>query len=501
MHFSMLARTGTVALLGGLLAGVVPAGAFAATVPSAPAATALPKEQWSRGMQPEGSADAVLVTGAPAAAARLASSTTVQAGVDVASYQHPNNAAIDWRQVAAAGQSFAIIKATEAGYVNPWLGSDINGAHAAGLVVGAYAFARPAYDATAQADAFAGAIGRLPAPALPPVLDLEDGGGLSVANLQTWTRTFLQRLQAATGIVPMIYTGPNFWSTSMGGTRSFNEYRLWEAHYTSASAPLPVGGWPTYTLWQYSSSGYLPGIASAVDQNRFAGSRADLEAVGQPTYPSSVGAPAHQSAGTRVGSPSGQYTALVQDDGNVVVYGNGRALWATGTSGHPGATLELQSDGNAVVYDRGRPLWWTGTSGAGAGSLVLQDDGNLVLYGARGAAWQNGAPGRDQLTAGGVLEAGQSLISGDRHSAVVMQADGNLVVYVAGRVRFASGTNGSALSSLVLQADGNLVVYDYRGSAVWNSRTQGSRASRLWMQLDDNLVLYGSTGAVFATAT
>lgn len=507
MHLCLLARTGAAVLIGGLLAAVVPA-----VVPAvALAAPALPQVELARGMQPEGSADAVTVAG-PAAAARagsptmLASSATMQAGIDIASYQHPNDAAIDWRQVAASGQSFVVVKATEAGYVNPWFARDISGAHAAGMVVGGYAFARPAYDAGAQADAFAQTIGRLPAPALPPVLDLEDTGGLSVGALQNWTRTFVQRVQAVTGIAPMIYTGPYFWSTAMGGTREFNQYPLWEAHYTGASAPQQVGGWPTYTLWQYSSTGSVPGIASAVDQNRFLGTRADLEAVGRPAsaagpgQPSSVGAPANVTAGAKLGSPSGQYTFVVQGDGNVVVYGNGRALWWTGTGGHPGATLSVQSDGNVVVYDRGRALWSTGTAGAGGGQLILQDDGNLVLYTARGAAWNNGSPGADVLTSGGVLTAGQALISRDGRSTTIMQNDGNLVVYVAGRVQFASNTAGWD-SSLRLQSDGNLVIYDYRNVAMWTSYTQGSQAGLLWMQSDSNLVLYGPAGAVFASAS
>ena len=293
----------------------------------------------------------------------------------------------------------------------------------------------------------------------------------------------------------------------MGGTQEFNQYPLWEAHYTSAAAPQQVGGWPTYTLWQYSSTGSVPGIASAVDQNRFLGSRTDLQNVGRPAavvgprYPSSVASPASLAAGTMLGSPSGQYTFVVQGDGNVVVYGNGRALWWTGTDGHPGATLNVQGDGNVVVYDRGgQVLWATGTVGGGAGKLVVQDDGNLVLYNSLGAAWNNGSPGSDALTTGGVLTAGQSLISQDGRNTVIMQNDGNLVVYVAGQPRFASHTSGWD-SSLRLQSDGNLVIYDYRNVAMWTSYTPGSRSGLLLMQDDSNLVLYGPSGAAFATGS
>jgi hypothetical protein len=37
---------------------------------------------------------------------------------------------------------------------------------------------------------------------------------------------------------------------------------------------------------------------------------------------------------------------------------NGQPFWASGTVGHPGASVVLQDDGNLVVYDnRSRPLW------------------------------------------------------------------------------------------------------------------------------------------------
>jgi lysozyme len=195
----------------------------------------------------------------------------------VARYQHPYGAAIDWARVAASGQDIAIVKATEvyAGsggrpvlYTNSYLHADLSGAHAAGLRIGAYAFAHPEFSATAQADDFAAAIWPLPSGSLPPVLDLETNGGLSVAALQMWTKTFLDRLEHDTGVVPMIYTGPAFWSTYMGGTTAFAHYPLWEAHWTSAPAPAQFGGWSTYTVWQFTDRAVVPGIQGYVDGNR-----------------------------------------------------------------------------------------------------------------------------------------------------------------------------------------------------------------------------------------
>jgi GH25 family lysozyme M1 (1,4-beta-N-acetylmuramidase) len=228
------------------------------------------------GMMPAGSPDARVT--AAALSDLTAAAVSMPLGIDVARYQHPSGAAIDWGQVAASGKRFAIVKATELYtgsngqpvlYTNPYLRGDLTGAHAAGLVIGTYAFAHPENSATAQADAFAAAIGTLPPGSLPPVLDLELDGGLSVSALVTWTQTFLNRLQTRTGIVPMIYSGPNFWKTELGNSTAFARYPLWEAHYTSASAPYQMGGWSTYTLWQYTSTATVAGITGDVDQNRF----------------------------------------------------------------------------------------------------------------------------------------------------------------------------------------------------------------------------------------
>ena len=55
----------------------------------------------------------------------------------------------------------------------------------------------------------------------------------------------------------------------------------------------------------------------------------------------------------------------MQSDGNLVIYDSSRkvAIWATGTTGHPGAFLAVQEDGNIVIYSGSRaPVWATGTT-------------------------------------------------------------------------------------------------------------------------------------------
>jgi lysozyme len=244
-------------------------------------------------MMPADSPDAVgsiAARGAHACAAGMnpAVAATQPQGVDVASYQHPGGAGINWGAVAASGQRFAVVKATEStSYTNPYFASDVNGARAAGMYVSAYHYALPASaaPAVAQAHYFAQAFNAVGGTLLPPVLDLEDNGGLSPQDLINWTAAFLGTLQAETGRVPMIYTGPSFWNTSMAGTTAFTNYPLWVAHYTSCVLPQQFGGWGNWTFWQFSNGSYntptpsVPGIASDVDRNRASGTDADLAAL------------------------------------------------------------------------------------------------------------------------------------------------------------------------------------------------------------------------------
>ncbi len=97
----------------------------------------------------------------------------------------------------------------------------------------------------------------------------------------------------------------------------------------------------------------------------------------------------------------------MQNDGNVVVYRpDNTAIWATNTwvptgptaqgdQMQPGQVLNpgqsinsadgrftfiYQNDGNLVLYRSGVALWASGTNGRGVGVCIMQADGNLVLY-------------------------------------------------------------------------------------------------------------------------
>ena len=230
----------------------------------------------------------VLVT---SLAAMAASALAYADGVDVSHWQ----GSVSWSKVKAAGMQFAFMKATESTtYTDTQLATNWAGTQAVGLYRGAYHFARPstsAGSAAKQAAYFVSKVGSFQNPGtLPPVLDLEASGGLSVTSLRTWTATWLSEVERLTGRVPMIYVSPAFWEHYLGNSTAFTRYPLWIAHY-GVTTPRVPGGWPTWTFWQRTSSGSVSGISGNVDMNRFNGTTAQLAALAITSGGSSVPVP------------------------------------------------------------------------------------------------------------------------------------------------------------------------------------------------------------------
>jgi len=93
--------------------------------------------------------------------------------------------------------------------------------------------------------------------------------------------------------------------------------------------------------------------------------------------------------GQSLTSANGAYKAILQDDGNFVLYAGDQAVWSTETNGQSVVRAEVQEDGNFVLYTADKPVWHSDTKGAKDVRLVLQDDRNLVLYGFDGPAWSS----------------------------------------------------------------------------------------------------------------
>ncbi len=229
-----------------------------------------------------------MITSVIGATSALASTIN---GPDVSHWDHVDGKAITWTQVAASGQRFAFVKATESTtYVNSYYAGDVVGAKAAGLVVGSYHFARPAMPlstATAQAKYFLATTGSLRTRStLPPVLDLEVTGGLSKTNLVAWASTWLSTVQSLSGRVPMVYASPSFITGPLGNSTALSRYYLWLAKWSTVAptvASLP-GGWTTWTFWQYTDAAKVAGIpATAVDSSQFNGSTSQLATLADGT--------------------------------------------------------------------------------------------------------------------------------------------------------------------------------------------------------------------------
>lgn len=206
-------------------------------------------------------------------------------GMDVSHYQ----GTINWSSARSAGIEFAWIKATEGTSTkDSAFSTNYLGAYNAGVIRGAYHFARPDLSSGAtQANFFASNGGAWSADnlTLPGVLDIEGSCyGLTPAGIQSWVLDFYNTYKSRTGRDIVIYTSPSWWNSCAGGWSGMSSRSpLWVAHWTTASSPTIPSGFPYWTVWQYSSTGSVSGISGNVDRDRFNGDRSRLLALANNT--------------------------------------------------------------------------------------------------------------------------------------------------------------------------------------------------------------------------
>jgi len=94
--------------------------------------------------------------------------------------------------------------------------------------------------------------------------------------------TWLERVEAALGLRPILYTRRGFVQTYFPDPGQLTDYLLWVAHYTGKPAPDVPAGWQDWTFWQFSETGTVPGIAGSVDLDRFNGTLEQLRALAVP---------------------------------------------------------------------------------------------------------------------------------------------------------------------------------------------------------------------------
>lgn len=205
------------------------------------------------------------------------SSNNVQ-GIDVSHWQ----GTINWSKVKASGKQYVFIKATEgSSYQDKQFITNVKGAKAAGLLVGAYHFVNATTAAAARQEATnfvtrlneAGGVSSFD---LPPVMDYENNpGNLSKSGINAVALAFLQEVERQGGRKPIVYTGNAF---AQNFDVTLGAYDLWIARYSNTRIPDHSAAWQEWDFWQYTDSGQVDGISGGVDLNAYRGTLDELKA-------------------------------------------------------------------------------------------------------------------------------------------------------------------------------------------------------------------------------
>lgn len=203
-------------------------------------------------------------------------SSGIQQGIDV-SY---HNGTLDWSTIKAAGVDFAILRAAYRGYgTEGTLVRDakfaeyMQGAMSQGIPVGAYIYSQAITTAEAVQEAnYILNIVRGYSLDLPIVFDYEfagvktgrldsawSSGKLNKSKMTDIALAFCDTIKNA-GYDAMVYANKTFLSKNLDHEVIENAgYDVWLAHYTTNTNYTG-----DYKIWQYTSSGRIPGIANKV---------------------------------------------------------------------------------------------------------------------------------------------------------------------------------------------------------------------------------------------
>jgi hypothetical protein len=179
------------------------------------------------------------------------------------------------------------------------------------------------------------------------------------------------------------------WNTVTFGTGGSNYLSM------QPDGNLVVYKSPGVSVWSSGSVGYQQWLALQSDGNLVVyapGGRAVWDyGSGHLADADTLTAAQILSTGQSLYARDGSYQAVMQPDGNFVVYGVGHvAEWSTQTGGTgTGNYLKMQADGNLVVYTAANvAVWNSHTNGTGTSNhVVMQTDKNLVVYSGTTARW------------------------------------------------------------------------------------------------------------------
>lgn len=208
--------------------------------------------------------------------ARVCAAGATVPGIDVSKWQGD----INWTQVANDGVEYAFIRVSDGlNFVDEYFDDNWAEAKANGIRRGAYQFMRQDLDPIAQADLLLQRMGTLEPGDLPPVVDVESTDGADadtiVANVQLW----VEHVEAATGMRPIVYTGRYFWRDNVDDRRALNHLPMWIPNW-GADCPTLPDAWADWAFWQHSATGTVAGISGDVDLNHFNGTTTQLARYG-----------------------------------------------------------------------------------------------------------------------------------------------------------------------------------------------------------------------------
>ena len=324
-------------------------------------------------------------------------------GIDVSEFQYR----INWDAVKASGVDFAIIRI---GWwnngVDKYFERNVAECERLGIPWGAYlySYSMDAEDAASEANHAIDLMNQMKAkgytPDLPVYLDLEDKEvPLDAAKLATISSTFNGKIAAA-GYEPGVYASASWWKNYLTSP-VFDSWSKWSAQYYSVcEAPSDPD------MWQYTSSGSVPGISGPVDVNYWLSDpsfteeaqRAELDALAEEnrgalpdgTYAVVAGvgsrkvldvASGSKSDGANVQIYASNATSAqrwrVSHDGDgyvtLVNVGSGKALDVYGAVADPGTNVQQHSSNGTWAQK------WVAVPDSDSFRLVSALDPSLVL--------------------------------------------------------------------------------------------------------------------------
>ncbi len=194
-------------------------------------------------------------------------------GIDISHYQEE----IDWdllrnATLKDAPLMFIFVKATEGtNLLDENFIQNFYYARQSAIMRGAYHYFKPQSSVEQQARFFCRHV-ILEDEDLPPVLDVEEDGGLSKPQLQKAVLEWLKIVETHYGVKPILYCSYSY-RRDILTAKEFDDYPLWIANYYVDKLAYK-GSWK---FWQHTDYGRISGIKGHVDVNLFNGTREQLK--------------------------------------------------------------------------------------------------------------------------------------------------------------------------------------------------------------------------------